>query len=345
METFIDNISSQSEVMVVDDAPENIRLLTRILMEHNFNIIPVTSGIAALELIDIKQPDVVLLDVKMPGLSGFEVCKRIKANFDTKDLPIIFISGLDSIEDKIKGLEAGASDYITKPFNEKEVVLRVKNSLKMQIQLGEVKKEQLINNVNTHKKLINQSEEIKVQSEELLISNILIKEQVENQVKKSAELLIASKEKKKRADELKVANKELAYQNKEKAKRADELQIANFDLIRRKSLEQDLLIANKELVYQNDEKAKRADELQIANKELVYQNDEKAKRADELQTSERRYAQLSEQSRIFTWEINREGFFTFVDHVSETVTGYKPEELILKKRLFDLCLKCGKPSC
>lgn len=303
MDVLLKGVSRQIEIMVVDDEIENIRILTRLLLQQNFKVISAISGVAALDVINKKLPDLVLLDVKMPGLGGFDVCKRIKANFDTKDLPIIFITGLDSVEDKIKGLEAGASDYITKPFNEKEVLLRVNNSLKIQIRLGEVKNELLTKNGAIHKKLTNQSEEIKVQTKELLISNRLLSKQIENQIKKSAELLIANKENKNRATELKIVN---------------------IDLLKRKSLEKDL---------------------RIANKELVYQNDEQAKRADELHTSERRYAQLSEQSRIFTWEVDTEWLYTFVDHVSEKVTGYKPEELIQKKHFYDLCPEFGSDNC
>jgi diguanylate cyclase (GGDEF)-like protein/PAS domain S-box-containing protein len=307
MEAFINNISRQSEIMVIDDAPENIHTLTRILMEHKINVISATSGSVALKMLNTEQPNLILLDVKMPYIGGIEVCKRIKENPMTKDIPIIFISALDSIEDKIKGLEAGASDYITKPFNEKEVVLRVKNSLEMQMRLGEVKKKQRAEIAKSHKELVNQSEEIKIQADELIITNIRLTKQTDAQIKQSVKL-----------------------------------KIANIDLIKRKALEQELLVANKELIYQNNEKAKRADELQIANKELVYQNDEKSKRADELLMSERRYAQLSEQSRIFTWEVDIDGLYTFVDNVSEIVTGYKPEELIRKKHFYDLCPECER---
>ena len=127
MTSAINAISRPLEILIVDDCPEHIRTLIRILTLHDFKTTSANSGMAALEIINIKKPDLILLDIKMPGLDGLEVCKMIKANPDTEKLPIIFVTALDSIEDKVRGFAAGASDYITKPFYPDEVAIRVKN--------------------------------------------------------------------------------------------------------------------------------------------------------------------------------------------------------------------------
>jgi PAS domain S-box-containing protein len=126
---MFDYNSRTIEIMVVDDEIENTHILERILREQKFNVTSSISGAAALELINTKKPDLILLDVKMPGIGGFDLCKTIKENPDTKNLPIIFVTGADSIQDKIKGLEAGGADYISKPFHATEVLLRINNLL------------------------------------------------------------------------------------------------------------------------------------------------------------------------------------------------------------------------
>lgn len=130
MESVLNEVSGPIEIMVVDDVPENIRPLARIFKSHGFKVTSAVSGEAALALIAIKQPDLVLLDIMMPGVSGLEVCKRIKENPETRDLPVIFVSGLDQLQDKINGFEVGGVDYIAKPFQLEEVLIRANNSLK-----------------------------------------------------------------------------------------------------------------------------------------------------------------------------------------------------------------------
>jgi len=119
-------------ILVVDDTPENLRLLMGILAEQGYRVRPVPSGTRALATIQLELPDLILLDIKMPDMSGYEVCKQLKANERTRDIPVIFLSALNKVEDKAKGFEVGGVDYITKPFQVEEVLARVETHLASQ---------------------------------------------------------------------------------------------------------------------------------------------------------------------------------------------------------------------
>jgi len=116
-------------VMIVDDTQPNVLILQRALTNTGYNISVAFSGEKALELIPKLKPDLILLDVMMPGINGFEVCKLLKKDVELKSIPVIFITAMGMPEDVLKGFEAGAVDYITKPFNLQEVCVRVKTHL------------------------------------------------------------------------------------------------------------------------------------------------------------------------------------------------------------------------
>ena len=119
-------------ILAVDDNPANLEVLSDYLTEFGFTVLLKQDGGKALELLQRKLPDLILLDILMPGLDGFETCHRLKQNPDTKDIPVIFMSALTDTVDKIKGFELGAVDYITKPFQYEEVLARVKAHLTIQ---------------------------------------------------------------------------------------------------------------------------------------------------------------------------------------------------------------------
>ena len=120
---------TKADILVVDDTPANLRLLTKILQEQNYQVRPVPDGSLALAAARAKVPDLVLLDIRMPEMDGFEVCKVLKSEPGTQDVPIIFISALDAVEDKVNAFSVGGVDYITKPFQAEEVIARVENHL------------------------------------------------------------------------------------------------------------------------------------------------------------------------------------------------------------------------
>src|SRR6476469_10853156 len=114
-------------VLVVDDILANVKLLEARLAAEYFDVFTAYSGEEALELLRTERVDVVLLDVMMPGMDGFEVCRRIKASPKTMHVPVIMVTALDQPSDKVQGLEAGADDFLTKPVDDIALVTRVKN--------------------------------------------------------------------------------------------------------------------------------------------------------------------------------------------------------------------------
>ncbi len=119
----------KSLILIVDDMPENCKLLGNLLKKSGYNPAVAPNGQRALDFVKNKKPDLILLDVMMPELDGFEVCKRLKQDVRTKDIPIIFLTAKVEKNDVIQGLELGAVDYVEKPFNEKELITRVKTHL------------------------------------------------------------------------------------------------------------------------------------------------------------------------------------------------------------------------
>lgn len=120
---------SGSRVLIVDDTPKNIQVLGTVLKKENYQINVAQNGLQALDVVQKVKPDLILLDVMMPELDGFETCKRLKASDDTKEIPVIFLTAKTEQEDIIKGFELGAVDYVTKPFNSIELLARVHTHL------------------------------------------------------------------------------------------------------------------------------------------------------------------------------------------------------------------------
>jgi signal transduction histidine kinase len=121
--------SPQSDILVVDDTPANLRLLSQMLTDHGHKVRAALSGSHALAAAQAAPPDLILLDIRMPEMDGYEVCARLKADERTRDIPVLFISALGEADDKIKAFTAGGVDYITKPFQLEEVLARVQTHL------------------------------------------------------------------------------------------------------------------------------------------------------------------------------------------------------------------------
>ncbi len=122
-------LSSQSDILVVDDTPDNLHLLSTMLTEQGYKVRGAINGRMALMGAQAQPPDLILLDLNMPEMSGYAVCQALKADPRTQDVPVIFISALDEVWDKVKAFNAGGVDYITKPFHLEEVVVRVESQL------------------------------------------------------------------------------------------------------------------------------------------------------------------------------------------------------------------------
>lgn len=118
-------------ILCVDDEPQNLRLLEAILIPRGYDIVSIDNPSEALLAADTKQFDLILLDVMMPAINGYEVCQSIKENIATREIPVVLITSLNATSERIKGIEAGADDFISKPFNQDEVLARVKMLLKV----------------------------------------------------------------------------------------------------------------------------------------------------------------------------------------------------------------------
>lgn len=127
-ELIIENMTQDVEILIVDDNAQNLKVLSQILSYKDYTIRVMSSGENALKALRKRPADLILLDINMPGMNGFEVCKQLKQDDQLSGIPVILITALASVEDKVKGFEVGAVDYITKPFMIEEVEVRVKKS-------------------------------------------------------------------------------------------------------------------------------------------------------------------------------------------------------------------------
>ena len=119
------------EILVVDDHSENLKMLSAILNPDKYKVRIAQSGVQALRSVETKPPDLIILDIRMPEMDGYEVCRRLKQDKISREIPIIFISALDVPMDKVKAFEVGGVDYITKPFNSEEVIARINTHLQL----------------------------------------------------------------------------------------------------------------------------------------------------------------------------------------------------------------------
>jgi len=115
--------------LIIDDEPDNLRLLSTILESESYKVRQAVNADIALKTVEIQPPDLILLDILMPEIDGYQLCKQLKHNPSSKDIPLIFLSALARGLDRKKGFQAGAADYLTKPFEIEEVLARVKHQL------------------------------------------------------------------------------------------------------------------------------------------------------------------------------------------------------------------------
>ena len=127
----MDENEPKADILIVDDTPQNLDVLSSLLLAHGYQARAAISGEMALMSLQAALPDLILLDIRMPGLGGYELCRRLKADERTRDVPVIFVSALDEVMDKVEAFAAGGLDYVTKPFQAEEVLARVEAHLSL----------------------------------------------------------------------------------------------------------------------------------------------------------------------------------------------------------------------
>jgi len=125
------NLRTTGDILIVDDQPENLQLLSDTLSRQSYELRRVLSGQLAIQVAQFDPPDLILLDIRMPDMDGYEVCRQLKANQQTQNIPVIFLSALDEPIDKVKAFDAGGADYVSKPFQIPEVLARVRHQLQI----------------------------------------------------------------------------------------------------------------------------------------------------------------------------------------------------------------------
>ena len=128
-----------ARILVVDDIPANVRLLEAKLTAEYFDVISANDGPSALQLAEHESPDLILTDIMMPGMDGFEVCERLKANAATRHIPVVMITALSDVSDRVRGLEAGADDFLTKPVNDIALFARVRSLARLKLTMDELR--------------------------------------------------------------------------------------------------------------------------------------------------------------------------------------------------------------
>ncbi len=136
--------ASQYEILIVDDNPENLTVLRKILTKQGYKVRPAISGEIALKAIKSSLPDLILLDILMPGMDGYEICRELKSDDHTRGIPVIFISALGELDDKVKGFSVGGVDYILKPFQAEDILARVRTHLELKTALSDKEKSNLM---------------------------------------------------------------------------------------------------------------------------------------------------------------------------------------------------------
>ena len=136
-------MNEKETLLIVDDTPDNVKVLRAFLHSAGFDVLIAEDGDEGIQVVEYAMPDLILLDIMMPNMNGFDVCRHLKSQQKTKDIPIIFMTALTEMVDKLKGFELGAADYITKPFHQQEVLARVKAHITLRKQQQQLQKRNL----------------------------------------------------------------------------------------------------------------------------------------------------------------------------------------------------------
>ena len=184
-----------NNILVVDDLADNHRVLYSILNQQGYKIHCAKDGATALKVAQKVIPNLILLNIKMPDMDGYTVCEQLKANFATQNIPVIFLSALDDVSDKVKAFEVGAVDYITQPFQGEEVLIKAKNQLDLQlakVEISQLNQQLRQLNQQLEQKIADRTTQLKISNQKPIVTNqklqqqIAVRQKVEQQLIKDA---------------------------------------------------------------------------------------------------------------------------------------------------------------
>ncbi len=173
-----------ARILVVDDIEHNVKLLDAKLSTEYFYVVTARDGQQALDAIERCEPDIVLLDVMMPGMDGFEACRRIKSNPETQHLPVVMVTALSAVSDRVRGLESGADDFLTKPLDDQALFSRVKSLVRLKMMSDELRLR-----LDTGRSFGVTEEERRVSDQDTTNANVLIVESSQLQRRKIQDIL------------------------------------------------------------------------------------------------------------------------------------------------------------
>jgi signal transduction histidine kinase len=215
----IEEIPHKGIILIVDDTPTNLGVLFDFLADSGFKVLVARDGESAIQKVEYALPDLILLDVLMPGMDGFETCRCLKGNQATKDIPVVFMTALTETVDKIRGLNLGAVDYITKPLQHEEVLARVTSHLRIQNLTKKLKeqnvrlKQEIQERTRAEEALLKLKEELEERVEERTVelsqSNALLKQEIQERISTEAALQQSEARYREQAHQLELALRQL----------------------------------------------------------------------------------------------------------------------------------------
>jgi DNA-binding response OmpR family regulator len=215
----IEEIPHKGIILIVDDTPTNLGVLFDLLADSGFKVLVARDGESAIQKVEYALPDLILLDVLMPGMDGFETCRCLKVNQATKDIPVVFMTALTETVDKIRGLNLGAVDYITKPLQHEEVLARVTSHLRIQNLTKKLKeqnvrlKQEIQERTRAEEALLKLKEELEERVEERTVelsqSNALLKQEIQERISTEAALQQSEARYREQAHQLELALRQL----------------------------------------------------------------------------------------------------------------------------------------
>ncbi len=339
------NTTNTSErILIAEDSPDNLNLLSQMLNEHGYKVLTAKTGSEAIASINAELPGIILLDINLPDISGYEVCTSLKADAKTSDIPILFLNSSNETEDKLRGFEVGGADFITQPFIKEEILARIRSHLEIGRQRVELKHKaaelDLLNKRLQAEAAERKQAEAKL-NDETIRRGILCEQLPEG-------IVVIDPETTGFIEFNTAAHTQLGYTREEFA----ELSIADIQV---EETKEEIRAEIERVIKEgrNDfETLQRTKDGKIRNISVIAQYIDNPRHSiyhclwrditerkiaeKKLRESELRLEQVSEGARQWIWEVDTNGVYTYVNPIVKDLLGYDPGELIGIKHFYDL---------